>query len=607
MSPATAQDVLRDVFGFPSFRPAQEEVVARLVAGEDAMVIMPTGSGKSLCYQVPSIVRPGTGIIVSPLIALMRDQVEDLRQRGVSAAFLNSTLSPEAAADVEARLLGGHFDLLYVAPERLLTDRFLSLLERIEPALFAIDEAHCVSQWGHDFRTEYVGLSLLRERFPWVPRVALTATADAPTRHEIAGRLLHPEALHVVTGFDRPNIRYLVRLDEGSAREQLLQFLREQHPDEAGIVYCLSRRQVEETATWLRAQGITALPYHAGMDAAKRDAHQQRFRREDGVVIVATIAFGMGIDKPDVRFVAHLSLPKSLEAYYQETGRAGRDGLPRDAWMRYSLKDVVQQRRFVDESTADEEHKRLARRKLDALLGYCETTTCRRRVLLAYFDDDPGNDCGNCDNCLDPQETSDATEAARMVLSCVFRTDQQFGAGYVIDVLLGRADDRIRRNGHDAISTFGIGSDMDERTWQSVIRQLIAIGALAPTVHGGLQLTEQSRDLLEGDATLRIARPSANAASSAGSSRVPRRRPTTAPSDVLDPEAQHLFDRLRAVRLALAQEQGVPPYVVFHDATLALIAEQRPMTADALLAVPGVGRTKLDRYGDAFLAAVRET
>jgi ATP-dependent DNA helicase RecQ len=593
--------VLRDIFGFPTFRPSQGEVVAQVMGGGDVMVVMPTGSGKSLCYQVPSIARPGTGIIVSPLIALMRDQVDELRTRGVRAAYLNSTLSLEGARAVEDRLTAGELDLLYVAPERLVTERFRALLDDIEPALFAIDEAHCVSQWGHDFRPEYLGLSFLRERFPWVPRIALTATADRRTRTEISDRLLRSDALHVVTGFDRPNIRYLVGIDDGSAKEQLLRFIEDQYRGQSGIVYCLSRRKVEEVTGWLRERGVEALPYHAGMGSQDRDANQQRFRHEDGVVMVATIAFGMGIDKPDVRFVAHLSLPRSLEAYYQETGRAGRDGLPSVAWMRYGLADVVQQRRFVDGSQADAEHKRQDHRRLEALLGFCEATGCRRRVLLAHFDDDPGVSCGNCDNCLDPQETHDATEAARMFLSCVYRTDQRFGAGYVIAILLGRDDERIRRNGHDRISTFGIGKDVDEATWKAVARQLVARGELATTEHDGLRLTDRGVSLMRGEGELQLGRRSAGETSQTGRTRSAPQRP----ADALDAAALRRFERLRSVRLELARAQGVPAYVVLDDAGLTAIARDVPRDETELLRIPGIGKVKLERYGAALLDALR--
>ena len=607
------QHVLRDVFGFATFRPSQQQVVKHVMAGGDAMVIMPTGSGKSLCYQVPSIARDGTGIVVSPLIALMRDQVEDLRARGVRAAYLNSSLSIDGARAVEERLVGGELDLLYVAPERLVTQRFLSLLDEIDPALFAVDEAHCVSEWGHDFRPDYVALALLRERYPWVPRIALTATADRRTRAEISDRLLRSDALHVITGFDRPNIRYLVGLDEGSARDQLLHFIEQRHAGSAGIIYCLSRRMVDEVTGWLQARGIEALPYHAGMAPGDRDANQQRFRREDGIVIVATIAFGMGIDKPDVRFVAHLSLPKSLDAYYQETGRAGRDGLPSEAWMRYGLADVVQQRRFVEESRADEAHKRHERRRLEAMLGYCETTTCRRQVLLAYFDDEPGSDCGNCDNCLEPQETWDATEAARMGLSCVYRTGERFGAGYLIAVLHGRDDARVRDNAHHEVSTFGIGTHIDERSWQAVFRQLLARGELTTTTHNGLALTDRGRALMRGEGTLELGHRSPHSGEArrhgvtkGGSG--PRRsaRAGADAVDALNPTERARFERLRAVRRELARDQGVPAYVVLDDAGLAALARQVPSSDAELLRIPGIGAVKLERYGAALLAALAD-
>ncbi len=592
---------LHAVFGYDTFRPHQEDIVRQVVGGGDALVIMPTGGGKSLCYQLPALLRPGTGIVVSPLIALMQDQVAALKQLGVQAEFLNSSLSAEAARRVENDLLAGRLDLLYVAPERLLTERFLGLLERIKPALFAIDEAHCVSQWGHDFRPEYVQLSLLHERFPRVPRIALTATADAPTRKEIAQRLQLEAARHFVTGFDRPNIRYQVRVDEGGAREQLLRFIEERHAGEAGIVYCLSRRKVDEVADWLNGKGLTALPYHAGMDGAQRKHNQSRFLNEDGIIMVATIAFGMGIDKPDVRFVAHLSLPKSLEAYYQETGRAGRDGEPAEAWMRYSLADAILLRQMVDNSEADEAHKRLERRKLDAMLGYCELTSCRRQALLAYFGDVLPEPCGNCDNCLEPQETWDATEAARKALSCVHRTGQRFGVTYLIDVLLGKDDERIRRFGHDRVSTFGIGTDLGEREWRAVFRQLVARGHLKVDAegHGGLALSDTCRPLLKGEETLEVGRQHLEPRRKRGKSGTKAR--AGAPALAGNP----LFQALRDKRMELARAQGVPPYVVFADKTLAAMVEVRPQSLAEFARLSGVGEHKLERYGEAFLAVIR--
>ncbi len=588
--------LLRSVFGHAGFRPHQEDIVTHLVEGGDALVIMPTGGGKSLCYQLPALVREGTGIVVSPLIALMHDQVVALKQLGVRAEYLNSSLSAEEARGVENALTAGELDLLYVAPERLLTGRFLNLLNRARLALFAIDEAHCVSQWGHDFRPEYVQLSVLHERFPNIPRIALTATADGPTRAEIAERLQLEEARHFVTGFDRPNIRYHVRQEASGAREALLRFIREQHAGEAGIVYCLSRKRVDEVAAWLNAQGLTALPYHAGMDAGSRRRAQERFLMEDGVIVVATIAFGMGIDKPDVRFVAHLNLPKSLEAYYQETGRAGRDGLPADAWMRYSLSDAIQLRRMLDESDADETHRRIERQKLDAMLGYCELISCRRQSLLGYFGDMLHEPCGNCDNCLEPPQSWDATTAAQKALSCVHRTGQRFGVNYLVDVLLGKDDERIRRFGHHELSTFGIGQDLSANDWRAVFRQLVARGYLIADhdSYGGLRMTSACRPLLRGEEALQLAKQAAQ----------PRRgkksRAQTAAGD--DP----LFEALRQRRRELAQAQGVPPYVVFHDSTLAAMAAMRPQTLTEFAELPGVGERKLETYGAAFMEVIRE-
>ncbi len=508
----TPLSILNRVFGFDGFRGAQAEIIDLVVEGGDALVLMPTGGGKSLCYQIPALLRPGTAIVVSPLIALMQDQVDALTQLGVRAAFLNSSLTPDRARAVEQSLHAGALDLLYVAPERLLTERFEDLLDRIPVALFAIDEAHCVSQWGHDFRPEYIQLDRLHTRWPQVPRIALTATADTPTRNEIVTRLSLGQARQFVSSFDRPNIRYRI-VEKANPRQQLLAFLRREHPEDAGIVYCLSRRRVDETAAFLQGQGFSALPYHAGLPADTRREHQARFLREEGVIMVATIAFGMGIDKPDVRFVAHLDLPKSLEAYYQETGRGGRDGLPADAWMTYGIGDVVMLRRIIEDSEADEHFKRIELHKLDGMLGYCETTECRRQVMLNYFGEILPAPCGNCDTCQEPVETWDGTRAAQMALSCIYRTGQRFGSAYLVDVLLGKELERIRRFGHDRVSTFGIGKEIDGRPmsadqWRSVYRQLVAAGLIAVDMegHGALRLTEQSRPLLRGERAIRLRR-----------------------------------------------------------------------------------------------------
>ncbi len=590
-----ALSILKETFGYTAFRGAQRAIIEAVVDGRDCLVLMPTGGGKSLCYQVPSLLRAGIGIVVSPLIALMQDQVVALRELGVRAAYLNSTLSLPAQREVFAAISNGELDLLYVAPERILQEDTLERLSRARVALIAIDEAHCVSQWGHDFRADYLGLHRLRERFPGVPWIALTATADARTREEIAARLELDSPQCFVSSFDRPNIRYTVGV-KSDPRRQLRRFL-DDFRGQAGIVYCMSRAKVEETAAWLEEEGFTAVPYHAGLAADVRERHQARFQREDGVIVVATIAFGMGIDKPDVRFVAHLDLPKSVEAYYQETGRAGRDGEPAQAWMIYGLQDVVRLRQMVDESPADEQHKRLERHKLDALLGWCEMTECRRRALLAYFGDTLAAPCGNCDNCLQPPPTWDATEAARQLLSCVYRTGQRFGAAHVVDVLLGKTTEKVAQHRHGELSTFGLGRERSAEQWRSIIRQCVVRGLLRADVerYGALVLTEASRPLLRGETTLWLREDPA----------APARRATKRPAPAA-PASSPLWEALRACRKRLADEHGVPPYVVFHDATLAAMLSERPSSAADLLDLPGVGQAKLARYGDAFLEVLRE-
>ncbi len=595
-----AHELLHRVFGYNAFRGPQQDIVEHLVGGGDCLVLMPTGGGKSLCYQIPALLREGTGIVVSPLIALMQDQVDALRQLGVRAAVLNSSLSAQDAASVERELAGGELDLLYVAPERLLTARFLDLLDRSRIALFAIDEAHCVSQWGHDFRPEYRQLDVLHARWPQVPRIALTATADAPTRREIVERLALDDARQFISSFDRPNIRYRVAQKDNS-RRQLLDFVAA-HKSEAGIVYCLSRKKVEATAAILSEAGYTALPYHAGLDTTTRAANQRRFLREDGIIMTATIAFGMGIDKPDVRFVAHLDLPKSVEGYYQETGRAGRDGDPAEAWLCYGLGDVVTLKQMIENGEASEERKRLERRKLDALLGYCESTDCRRQRLLASFGEDYAGACGNCDNCLQPPQTWDATEAARKALSCVYRSGQRFGAMHLIDVLRGDDSERIRQLGHERLSTFGIGADLDDKTWRSVFRQLVAMGLLEVDAEsfGSLRLTTTSRAVLTGTQKVELRREVERERGRARS----ERRTAAGPIPVLATEHVALFDSLRDLRARLAREQNVPAYVIFHDSTLRAIAEKRPCDRDQLAGIGGVGAAKLARYGAAVLETI---
>jgi len=599
MSSRPAHDLLSRIFGYDEFRGPQQAIVEHVAAGNDALVLMPTGGGKSLCYQVPSLLRDGTGIVISPLIALMQDQVEALRQLGVRAGYLNSTLDGETSARVERELLAGELDMLYVAPERLLTGRFLSLLSRSRIALFAIDEAHCVSQWGHDFRPEYRQLTVLHERWPDVPRIALTATADPPTQREIAERLDLTNAQHFVSSFDRPNIRYTV-VQKDNAKRQLLDFLKV-HRGAAGIVYCMSRRKVEETAEFLCKEGMNALPYHAGLPPEVRAANQRRFLREDGIVMCATIAFGMGIDKPDVRFVAHTDLPKSMEGYYQETGRAGRDGEPAEAWLCYGLGDVVLLKQMIEQSEAGEERKALERSKLDHLLGYCESMQCRRQVLLAGFGETYPQPCGNCDNCLLPPDAWDASVAAQKALSCVYRSGQRFGVGHLIDILRGGENEKVRQFGHTELSTYGIGKDLDARTWRSVFRQLVASSLLEvdSSAYGGLRLTDGSREVLKGQRKVMMRRETPKAA---------RERDRSGQRTGLSvlPQDLALFNALRSLRGELAREQNVPAFVIFHDSTLRNIAEQRPTSLDELARVGGIGGTKLSRYGPRLVEVVRE-
>jgi ATP-dependent DNA helicase RecQ len=596
-----ALHLLQTVFGYPAFRGQQAEIIEVMARGGDALVLMPTGGGKSLCYQIPALVREGVGVVISPLIALMQDQVDALAEVGVRAAFLNSTQDWDETSRIERQVRKGELDLVYVAPERLLTSRCLDMLDNSKLALFAIDEAHCVSQWGHDFRPEYIKLSVLHERYPSVPRIALTATADAQTREEIVRRLQLEQARQFVSSFDRPNIRYQI-VEKADGRRQLLDFISGEHAGDAGIVYCLSRKKVEETADFLNANGITALPYHAGMDNASRAANQARFLREDGVVMTATIAFGMGIDKPDVRFVAHLDLPKSIEGYYQETGRAGRDGLPANAWMAYGLQDVVQQRRMIDESEADENFKRVQGMKLDAMLGLCETLGCRRVRLLDYFGQ-ASQPCGNCDTCLSPPVSFDATVPVQKLLSAIYRTEQRFGAGHVLDVLRGIDSDKAKQWGHDRLPTFGIGSDVGEAEWRAILRQAIAMGLVSVDheAYSALKLTELARPVLRGEQPVQLRRYQKPQKT---------RRTTAKPKGYVESDLSAaelaLFDKLRWWRVETARKHNVPAYVIFHDATMREIAKAKPASLDDLRGVSGVGEKKLETYGAEILALVAE-
>jgi len=597
-APTDPLHILRKTYGYDAFRGAQAEIIEHVINGGSGFVLMPTGGGKSLCYQIPALCRPGVGVIISPLIALMQDQVEALKQLGIRAAALNSAMPLEEVRAAERQIMAGEIDMVYVAPERLQTEDFLRLLDGAHIALFAIDEAHCMSQWGHDFRPHYAQLSILAERYPHVPRLALTATADAPTRRDIIKGLGLEEGRSFITGFDRPNIHYTIAIED-NARQQVLRFIREGHLEHSGIVYCLSRNGVEETAAWLNEQGLKALPYHAGLAPEVRAKNQERFLREDKIIMVATIAFGMGIDKPDVRFVAHMNIPKNIEAYYQETGRAGRDGLPAEAFMVYGLQDAAMQRNFIEASSAPEAQKRIENSKLNALLGLCEAAGCRRQVILDYFGDS-GKPCGNCDTCMNPPETFDGTVLAQKALSTVYRTGQRFGVSYLIDVLQGKEDARIRQFGHDNLSVFNIGADVSKPEWQSIFRQLVAANLVAVDVqeHGGLRLTPQGQAFLKEKQTLRLRRYE-------GTKKRAHASLQKAAEEFYANEGDAgLFAALKALRMELAKAQNVPPYVIFHDKTLREMAIFKPDSMGALMDISGMGERKAERYGRAFLDAI---
>ena len=593
---AASTQILQQVFGFSAFRQPQDKIIQTLITGNDALVLMPTGGGKSLCYQIPALARDGCGIVISPLIALMQDQVDAMRLLGVKAAFLNSTQSADEVRAIEQQLIEGVLDLLYIAPERLTQARTLQLLKEAELALFAIDEAHCVSQWGHDFRADYLQLSLLHEIFPTVPRIALTATADARTREEIVSRLQLDDAESFIASFDRPNICYRIGLKH-NAKQQLLKFLKSEHQGDSGIVYCLSRNKTEDIAAWLSEQGFNAYPYHAGLSAELRSTHQALFLRNEAVIIVATIAFGMGIDKPDVRFVAHLDLPKTLESYYQETGRAGRDGEPATAWMVYGLHDVIKLRQMMANSEGSKHHKRAEQHRLNAMLGLCEITTCRRQALLSYFGEHQNQACGNCDNCLDPPETWDGSEAARKALSAAFRTEQRFGVNHLIEVVRGTNNDRIFQYGHQKLPVYGIGQDLNINQWRSVFRQLVARGYMSVDLErfGALRLEGKCRPLLRGEETIALRKDVQTAA--------PRSQTKVQLASEVDIA---LWEALRECRRGYAEELGVPPYVVFHDATLQEMCLRLPQTMEEFSELSGVGERKLERYGPAFVAVINQ-